>query len=338
MSRRRRESLGEVLVRRVEESDTEHEARVAAFLRGSARARNTERAYATAWRRWEAWCGARGVSPRMPTEEQVAGYLAALVLGGLAPQTIQVYLSGLRRGLIERGCVTRPANAGSVLDLVDGLRRERIRPPRQVRPVTAALLRRCVAALPRLRTGELGLAAIRDRALLLVGCCAGLRRSELRALNWQDVTPDLRCNEPHGLVLRVQGKGEQYGAVYVGVGQATDVAMCPVRALRALYLVHPFARGSGIGAVFTRVGRARGGRLDTKTIARIVKTAVTRVGEDPSDYGGHSLRAGLVTDLAPGLEAVVGMRQTRHKSVEMWARYYRPEGALEVNYTRLAGL
>ena len=324
----RRKQIEAVLARRADEPARAHEERVAAWFASRARAKNTDRAYDTAWRCWAAWCEEREVAPVAPVEADISAWVGGLVLRGLALNTIRVYLSGVRSGLRVRGCVSRTVYAAAVGKILDGLRRERPDGVRQALPLTADLLRRCVLALPALRDGGLNFQGVRDRALLLVGYAGGLRRSEIASLNWADVTW-----RDGGVVLRVLGKTERR-AVYLGIGPAEDSRVCPVAALdwwRSLC-----RQGSPV--FHSTRGCARGGRLSHKAVGNVVKCVVKRLGLDPRDYSGHSLRAGLVTDLAPQVEAAVGMRQTRHKTHEMWGRYYRPGGALVVNYTRLAGL
>ncbi len=90
---------------------------------------------------------------------------------------------------------------------------------------------------------------MRDRALLLVGFAGALRRSELVALDHEDVrfTKD-------GLVLRIcSSKGDQEGeGADVGVARGSRPGTCPVRAVEA------WLRRAGIkyGPVFCRLTAA----------------------------------------------------------------------------------
>jgi hypothetical protein len=109
----------------------------------------------------------------------------------------------------------------------------------------------------------------------------------------------------------------------VGIPFGTDVATCPVRALRR------WLADSGItaGAVFRGVNRhgkvSRRG-LHKDCVGWIVKRAASRADLKPEPLGGHSLRAGHVTQAAMnGVSERDIMRQTGHKSAEMLARYIR---------------
>ena len=57
-------------------------------------------------------------------------------------------------------------------------------------------------------------------------------------------------------------------------------------------------------------------------MARIVKRAAARIGIDPAQVAGHSLRSGFATSAARGgadLSAI--MQQTGHKSADIAQRY-----------------
>ncbi len=65
--------------------------------------------------------------------------------------------------------------------------------------------------------------------------------------------------------------------------------------------------------------RLHGGRLTDRSVALIVKAAATRVGLDPADFGGHSLRAGTITSTADAdadADETAIMEQTGHRSTE----------------------
>jgi integrase len=84
--------------------------------------------------------------------------------------------------------------------------------------------------------------------------------------------------------------------------------------------------------VFRRVskkGKIGGRGLYPGTIARIIKRIVAAHGYEPSEFAGHSLRAGFVTTAAKKekpLDAI--MRQTGHKSERMVLAYIRVANAL----------
>jgi integrase len=79
--------------------------------------------------------------------------------------------------------------------------------------------------------------------------------------------------------------------------------------------------------VFRSVGRyghvARRG-LHSDSIGKLLKRAAGRAGLKVQELGGHSLRAGCVTQAAMnGVREFVIMRQTGHKTIATLRRYIR---------------
>jgi integrase len=93
---------------------------------------------------------------------------------------------------------------------------------------------------------------------------------------------------------------------------------------------------SGIteGAIFRPVdrhGHIRPTRLSGQAVPLVVRERVAAAGLDPSQYAGHSLRAGLATSAArAGVPAWKIKQQTGHASEIMLSRYIR-EGELFKN-------
>jgi integrase len=214
----------------------------------------------------------------------------------------------------------------AIASVLAGIARTLGRRQAQVAPILAADLARMLDALPNSPGG------MRDRALLLIGFGAALRRSELAALDLEDVS----LTEAGLKVLVRFSKADQEGrGQEVGVHRGETPATCPVAA-REAWLA---CRGRGEGPLFQRVlkgGRVRSVRLCDRSIARIVKTAVGRVGLDPGRYSGHSLRSGLATAAAiAGADLGNIMTQTRHKSAEVARRYIRDADIWRNNVSRL---
>lgn len=291
----------------------------AAELAGASRSASTARAYAADARAYLAYADAAGMDPRTP--QTVAACIASMVDDGRPWSTIQRRLAGIRAWLAAAGApdaATHPA----VSAVVQGARRTVGVATRHERaPLLVDDVARMVAALGDCAAGD------RDRALLLVGFGAGLRRSELVALDVADLTFDSR-----GVALRIRrSKTDQAGAGRIVALPYGRAATCPVRALRAW-----LDRASiTAGPVFRRVTRSQqvgAERLTDRAVALVIKGVAERAGLDPERLAGHSLRAGLVTSaVLAGASAQDVMRQTGHRSEAMVRRYTRVADAFRNN-------
>jgi integrase/recombinase XerC len=172
---------------------------------------------------------------------------------------------------------------------VPGVRAEK---RRQTAGPTLEEIRRMLAAT----TGD-SEAETRDYAIVLTFFCLGLRVSELCGLNLQD-TDLTRGN------TWVLGKGRR----------ERELVPLPTIVIEAIrrYLVY---RGTAAGPLFqTRGNRgmSRDGRLETRSVLRIVRTLGRRVG---LHVWCHGLRhAAITTAIEKGQQAGVGLDQIRHFS------------------------
>jgi integrase len=210
-----------------------------------------------------------------------------------------------------------------------GIRRRHGVAPRKVQAVRTQLIARMVAPL-----GDWYAPYRRDRALLLIGFAGALRRSELVALDVEDITED-----DHGLRLRLRrSKTDPEGeGRIVGVPYGSHPATCPVRAWRA-WRPHlapwdpeewaPVGDPQGPAFRACRYGRISSRRLSDRAVADIIKRRALAAGLDPALFSGHSLRAGFATEAyAQGVPELAIMRHGRWRSAATM-RGYVEEGSL----------
>lgn len=200
---------------------------------------------------------------------------------------------------------------------------------RQVRPVTVEDLRKML--------GDLGDRAAdrRDRALLLVRFAGALRRSELVALDIEDVTEGT-----DGLTVRLRrSKTDQEGrGRAVGVPYGSNPVTCPVRAWRAWCEVAELTTGPAFRPV-NRHGQVGTSRLTAQSVAAVVKHHAARVGIDPAHVSGHSLRAGLATSAAAaGVPERIIAATTGHRSTAVLRGYIRDGTLFRENASACVGL
>jgi integrase len=287
----------------------------AANLASMAQSKSTTRAYAGAWERFEAWAADQGASALPASPALVAAYIAHLDAEGLKPASIDVALAAIA-DRHDAARLPSPRSAPEVKAVRAGQRRLRGTAPEQKAAITPAQLRRMVGDLPATLRG------IRDRALLLVGFAAGMRRSELVAL---DVN-DLRFVDAGVEITIRRSKTDQQGAGRViAVHRGSFADTCPVRALRA-WLEASGIRAGALWQGFAGKGSAglSGERLSDRDVARTVKRAAELVGVDPRTVAGHSLRAGFVTAAdGAGAKKHDIKAVTDHKGDAMVDRYIR---------------
>jgi len=205
-----------------------------------------------------------------------------------------------------------------------GIRRVHGRPPRQAAPL---LTEHVIAMVEGL--GE-SLKGLRDRALILIGFAGAFRRSELVALDCNDIE-----YQPAGIVITLRrSKTDQEG---LGRGIAIPYArgeVCPVKALDVWMRAAQISEGP-IFRAMDRHGEISDKRLSPEAINAIVKKRAAATGLDPGRYSGHSLRAGLVTSAAfIGVPSWKIREQTGHTSDSMLRRYVRHTDLLSDNAVR----
>ncbi len=283
----------------------------------------TRRALAADWRVWSAWCAEHGAAALPATPDTAAGFLADLgrthALASLLRYRATV---GKAHRLAGHPSPFADQRVGAVLE---GIRREKgPRPPRQKAALRPVQISQALAGAEAKLTQETQ--ALRDRALLLVGVTSAMRRSEICAL---EVT-DLDWRDAGVVVTVRRSKTDQAGAGReVALPRLDDQPLvCPVRALRRwLDVIRNRAPGTEEAGPLFRpiVGFEILNRpLDPRAVGRAVKRAVRALGLDPAAFGGHSLRAGYVTEArAQGQGWGEIMEQTGHRKVETAKRYVR---------------
>lgn len=123
---------------------------------------------------------------RCPPARPRRAFLSYLADTGASLPTVVRHHTAIRHAHVPVGddLLTRSA---AVAEVMAGMRRTLGRPPRGKEPPLTSDLALLVSSIDRADPDH-GLAARRDRALLLVAFTTALRRSELSALTWPDVT------------------------------------------------------------------------------------------------------------------------------------------------------
>jgi integrase len=301
-------------------------AAIEAELAGSTRV-----VYASAWRRWEAWCQIRGISAVPSQPEAVAAYLAERAEEGLSYASIDVACCAISYRHRQEGLVD-PTTDPTLRRVRRGLRRILgAAPRRQAHPLDVAELAQLVTAIDA-DTPH----GVRDRAIILLGYASAVRPSELSALRLSDV-----ATRPEGLLITIRrSKTDQDGfGQVIGVANGERPPTDPVSAMDEWLAIRP----AGKGPLFTRLhanGTTTLVPISARTVSRLIQSRARGAGLGHLAITGHSLRAGHATTAAANGAAIDRIAaQTRHRDLETLVEHYiRPIDALANSTSRDLGL
>ncbi len=261
----------------------------------------TERAYAHDWADFVAFCTQHGLEALPAAPQTLALYLKALETRrsrsgdrlhagpGDAPG---LSLSTLRRRLAA--IASRHATAGLETPTEHPLVRKMLR--RYARSRGTAVKKKDALLIERIPSllmamGD-NLPSLRDRALLLLGYAGAFRRSELVALDVED----LRFTSAGLYVWIAAAKNDpRKKGRELYVPRLPKTELCAVAALEAWLDV--FGLSGAVFRTFDLRGRLTATRLDPGDVARILRRRCAAAGV-AGDFAGHSLRRGFITNAA----------------------------------------
>jgi len=157
---------------------------------------------------------------------------------------------------------------------------------------------------------------LRDKALILVGFAGGFRRSELVALEFEDIE---FVREGVKVFVR-RSKTDQSGeGMTKAIPSFSNALYCPVIHLQNWI----YELKNKKGKIFP---------ISDKSVALIIKKYANLAGLDGDKYAGHSLRSGFATSTAEsGAEERNIMAMTGHKTTQMVRRYIQEANLFKNN-------
>jgi site-specific recombinase XerD len=299
-----------------------------------AKAPNTVKAYRADWLHFSAWCAEAGVDALPASPVALALYLADLAQTGRKVATIRRRIASIAVAHKTAGHES-PTTSPRVKLVWAGIRRMHGTPQEGRDPVLVEDLQTILvvmATTARSRTAPFvsrggkppeppySVLELRDRALLLLGFGGAFRRSELVALDWDDLTFTRA-----GCTVRVnRSKTDQDGQGRdIGIPRSAFAETCAVRALEAYFVATGRRPAGPVFRSFTRWG-VEGGRLSDRGVALVVKRRAADAGLDATRLAGHSLRSGFATSaIRAGVTSLRAMTQTGHKSEAVFRKYVR---------------
>ena len=292
----------------------------------SALAPNTRKAYTKGWEDFSTWCGRKDTDPLAATADMVAHFLIEVatqpssVTGKpLAMSSVGILQCAINRSFLDHG-MPSPTHHPTVSAAMRGLKRLRGAPPRRVRALRADEIRQMIAQCGDSPIG------IRDAAILSLGFAAALRRSEICALQVSDIEfllLEKEIDQASHMIITIRKSKTDQNAQGQRIAIPDGSRIRPVSRLRHWLDVSGITDGY-IFRTMRRGGTLRELGMHHSDIPRLVKKYAEVIGLDPTEYAGHSLRAGFVTSAAvhrARLDKI--MEVTRHTNPQTVMKYIR---------------
>ena len=308
---------------------TPYREKVQQLLRASV-APNTRRAYASRLKHFFAWCEAEGIVPPFPASpETVAAYVASLAETETACATVDQTMAALAAAHRAEG-LTSPTESLLVRKTIKGYRREHGTAQKKKDAATLEVVKMLLAA----RREEDLPKNVRDAAIIALGFAGAFRRSELSALDMEDLKWTLRNGEEILLVTVRRSKTDQEGqglvkAIFPGKEESTS----PISLLKRWIELADIQEGPLFREIL-KGGRITDKRLSPQSMRLVIKRAASAAGL-LLDLSAHSLRSGFVTTaIRQGKTERSIMNQTGHRSSQTLREYFQREDAIEDNAAR----
>jgi site-specific recombinase XerD len=273
---------------------------------------NTLRAYESDYKDFSAFCIKNNFSP-LPADPKIL----SLYLTNLS-QTSK--FSTLKRRIASISVIHKlkghyiDTKHPIIMENLLGIKRQKGSNQKAKKPILISDLKAIINVINEIKIKEN--TKLRDKALILIGFCGGFRRSELVALEYEDVE-----FVREGVKIFVKrSKTDQSGeGMTKAIPSFANALYCPVVHLQNWIYELEIKKGK----IFS---------ISDKSVALIIKKYATLAGLDGNNYAGHSLRSGFATSTAEaGAEERNIMAMTGHKTTQMVRRYIQEANLFKNN-------
>jgi site-specific recombinase XerD len=273
---------------------------------------NTLRAYESDYRDFSSFCIKNNFQP-LPTNPKIL----ALYLTHLS-QTCK--FSTLKRRIASISVIHKlkghyiDTKHPLIIENLLGIKRTKGSNQKAKKPILINDLKLIVDVINKLEIKNIR--KTRDKALILVGFAGGFRRSELVAIEYEDVE-----FVREGVKIFVKrSKTDQSGeGMTKAIPSFRTTLYCPVLHLQNWMTDKQDRKGK----IFP---------ISDKSVALIIKKYTNLIGLDGNKYAGHSLRSGFATSTAEsGAEERNIMAMTGHKTTQMVRRYIQEANLFKNN-------
>ncbi len=290
----------------------------------SSKASNTLKAYKSDFRDFAAFCAKHGLNS-LPSDPKVV----SLYLTYLSKHS---KFSTLRRRLVSISMVHKLK--GHYLDtkhpiIIENLMGiKRLKGSLQIgkKPLLINHLKQIINVIDKENIDDIK--KLRDKSIVLIGFGGGFRRSEIVAINFED----LEFVE-EGLKITIKkSKTDQFGEGMIkGLPYFGNEKYCPVANLKK-WLEISEIRSGPIFKRFAKGLKLKDKRLSDQSIVILLKYYLNLAGIDNSKFAGHSLRSGFATAAAEsGADERSIMAMTGHKTTQMVRRYIKEANIFKNN-------
>lgn len=244
----------------------------------------TLRAYQSDFALFRQWCEQYNLATEPATPQTIILFLATQARAGLSIFTLERRLSAIRY-VHQLKDLPSPTDHHMVRGELAGIRRTHGSKSRQVKnPLMDYELIQMLALCGN------DLIGVRDRAILALGFAGAFRRSELAALEIQDLHFD---RKGHLICYITRSKTDQ-------AGEGFEKPIYNGERIQPVTYLRDWLTQSGLedGPVFRRIdwgGAALPAGLSGQWIARIVQRYSAAMGIDHKLIAAHSLRSGFIT-------------------------------------------
>jgi len=291
----------------------------------SSKADNTIRAYRSDFKDFGAFCS-KNVFRCLPTEPKIV----SLYLTHLSIKNSK--MSTLRRRLVSIGVIHKlkghylDTKHPIIIENLMGISRKKGNYQRGKKPILIKQLKAIIDVIDNEKSEEIK--KIRDKTIILIGFGGGFRRTELVAIDYEDLE---FVQEGVKIFIR-RSKTDQFGeGMLKGLPYFSNKKYCPVLHLKK-WLELSNIKSGPLFRKFNKGFGLNNRRLSDQTVALLLKSYLTAAGIENKNYSGHSLRSGFATASAEsGADERSIMAMTGHKTTQMVRRYIKEANLFKNN-------
>ena len=291
----------------------------------NSKAANTLRAYKSDFKHFTLFCLRYGLKS-MPSDPKIVSlYLTNL-------DKLDVKISTLRRRLVSIGVIHKlrghylDTKHPIIIENLLGIKRTKGSMQRGKKPILISHLKQIIEVINKEELPEIKKS--RDKCLILMGFSGGFRRSEVTAIDYEDVE---FVDEGMKIMVR-KSKTDQFGDGHLkGIPYFSDKSLCPVQLLKKFLEISKIKNGP-LFRKFNKGFSLSNLRLTDQSVALLIKNYLNKAGIDSTNYSGHSLRSGFATVTAEaGADERSIMEMTGHKTSQMVRRYIKEANIFKNN-------